>query len=63
MSYRTFIHQSIDYIERHLDESIELERVAAHVGFSMFHFHRIFRREVGMTVADYVRTRRLCRAP
>lgn len=56
------IQQSIDYIEAHLEESLSLEEIASRVGFSSYHFHRMFRKEVGINIADYVRRRRLCLA-
>ncbi|WP_234414440.1 helix-turn-helix domain-containing protein [Paenibacillus sp. CAA11] len=53
------VQKSIHYMETHLDEEIGLAEVASHAGLSPYHFHRVFRREVGMTVTDYIRTRRL----
>jgi len=60
LSTHRAIQQSIDYMEAHLAESISLADIAGHVGFSPFHFHRKFRKEVGVSVADYLRRRRLC---
>lgn len=48
------IQQSIDYIEVPLEESLSLEEIASHVSFSSYHFHRMFRKEVGRNIADYV---------
>lgn len=62
MSTHRAIQQSIDYMEAHLEDQLSLENIAAHVGFSPYHFHRMFRRQVGMNVADYLRRRRLCYA-
>lgn len=62
MSTHKIIQKSIQYMENHLQEEITLEEIAAHAGFSPFHFHRLFRKEVGINVADYLRTRRLCYA-
>ncbi len=36
--------------------------MASHSAVSMYHFHRIFQRYVGMSVTDYVRKRRLTHA-
>lgn len=49
-------------MEEHLANKITLEEIATHVGFSPFHFHRLFRSTVGMNIADYLRSRRLCHA-
>nr|WP_232243041.1 AraC family transcriptional regulator [Paenibacillus sp. GSMTC-2017] len=56
------IHQALSYIEAHLEEELTLEDVAAAAAFSMYHFHRIFQQQVGITVVDYVRSRRLAGA-
>lgn len=57
--YYDLIHKSIDYIEQHLDEDLSLDIISNEAGFSKFHFHRIFRKYVGKSVADYIRSRRL----
>ncbi|GKU78159.1 helix-turn-helix domain-containing protein [Paenibacillus sp. L3-i20] len=62
MKYHPMINQAIGYIETHLEEELTLEDVAAAAGFSMYHFHRIFQQQVGMSVIDYVRCRRLAGA-
>ncbi|MEK5060831.1 AraC family transcriptional regulator [Paenibacillus sp. FSL H7-0326] len=62
MSTQHTIQQSFDYMEAHLEDPLSLESIASHVGFSPYHFHRMFRRQVGMNVADYLRRRRLCYA-
>lgn len=54
--------QAIDYIETKLDEGVTLNDVALHVGFSPYHFHRVFTALVGESVVDYVRRRRLSEA-
>ncbi|HZG55283.1 AraC family transcriptional regulator [Paenibacillus sp.] len=47
------------YVDERLDEDVRLEDVAAAVGCSAFHFHRLFRAWMGVTLAEYVRDRRL----
>ena len=47
------------YIEEHLDEDLSVERLAAVAHVSPFHFHRIFRANVGEGVAEYVRRIRI----
>ncbi|QUL58019.1 helix-turn-helix transcriptional regulator [Paenibacillus tritici] len=56
------IHKSIEYIEQHLEEELDLEKVAKAAGLSKFHFHRIFRKYVNKNVHEYIRTRRLSQA-
>ena len=62
LSTQRIIQNSIAYMEQHLEEQLTLAEIAAHAGFSPYHFHRLFRKEVGMNIADYLRKRRLCYA-
>jgi GTP pyrophosphokinase len=56
------ILRSLKYIENHLDEQITLESVAGHLGYSVYHFSRIFKTHMGVTVMEYVRQRKLIKA-
>lgn len=56
------IQIALDYIEMNLCEEITLDEVSKVVGFSKFYFHRIFQREVGISLYDYIRKRRLASA-
>ncbi len=60
--YEERITRVLLHIQRHIDEPLELERLARVAHFSPFHFHRIFTRLVGETVAEHVRRLRLERA-
>ncbi|MCJ8011491.1 AraC family transcriptional regulator [Paenibacillus sp. KQZ6P-2] len=59
MSYSPIIQQSIEYIETHLHEELSLESMAKFAGFSKYHYHRIFQKEVGVTASEYIRYRRI----
>ena len=59
MNNRQRIQNSIDYIEKHLCESIELGEIARQSHFSEFHFHRLFHKALGISVMEYVRKKRL----
>ena len=50
------------YIQRHLDDPLPLDELAAVACFSPYHFHRIFRAMVGESVKEHVRRLRLERA-
>lgn len=50
---------SIDYIEEHLTESLEIGDVARQAALSPFYYQRIFGALCGMTVGDYIRARRM----
>lgn len=54
--------QVLDFIDRHLDEDLSVERLGEVAHFSMFHFHRQFTNYVGITPARYVQLARLRRA-
>lgn len=58
-SYSELIRQSLYFIETNLYEEIGLEEVASEALLSPYHYHRVFRREVGMTVVEYIRHRRM----
>lgn len=62
MITHNIIQKSIQYMEDNLQDELTLEQIAAHAGFSPYHFHRLFRKEVGINIADYLRSRRLCYA-
>jgi AraC family transcriptional regulator len=53
------MHRVLEHIDRHLDESLDLDALAAVANFSPFHFHRLFTAWMGETVGDYMRRRRL----
>ena len=53
------MHAVIEYIDRHLDQDLDLATLASVAHFSSFHFHRLFRVWTGEVLGDYVRRRRL----
>lgn len=53
------MHAVIEYIDRHLDENLDLATLADVAHFSAFHFHRLFHALQGEPLGDYVRRRRL----
>lgn len=56
------ISMTIDYIETHLQEKLELDAVADAVHYSKYHLHRMFTNIAGMTIHDYIQRRRLSEA-
>lgn len=60
--YRERIVRTLVYIQEHLDDDLDLERLASVAAFSRFHFHRIFRGLTGETLKEHVRRLRLERA-
>lgn len=62
MDYLQLIQQSIDYIENHIQEPLSVDTLAAQVGFSPYHYYRIFGEYVGVPVMEYIRKRRMMHA-
>lgn len=62
VSYAARILQVQLFIQEHLDEDLLLDRLAAVADYSPYHFHRIFRGQVGESTDDYVRRLRMERA-
>jgi AraC family transcriptional regulator len=53
------MHRVLEYIDRHLDQELDLRALARVAHFSAFHFHRVFLSWTGETLGDYLRRRRL----
>ena len=51
-----------ELVEIHLAEPLYVSQLARQVGFSQNHLVRLFRAQMGMTVIDYIRRRRVERA-
>jgi AraC family transcriptional regulator len=60
--YSDCINDVKRYIREHINEPLDRKVLAAVVGFSIAHFHRIFAIYAGESVATYVRRVRLERA-
>jgi AraC family transcriptional regulator len=60
--YKERILRVLRHIQEHLDEALDLEKLARVACFSSYHFHRIFAAMTGETIADHVRRLRLERA-
>lgn len=57
--YQRKVDQMIQYIEEHLDQKITLAKVAEAVALSEIHAGRIFKKETGQGVIEYVNTRKM----
>jgi AraC family transcriptional regulator len=57
--YVARMHRVLEYVDRELDQQLELDTLARVANFSPFHFHRLFTAWFGETLGDYVRRRRL----
>ncbi len=52
----------LNHVQKHLDEALDLEELAALAHFSVSHFHHVFKGMLGETIMDHVRRIRLERA-
>lgn len=59
MRYLACFEEAVLYIEAHLGESISVEQVADHVGYSYYHLTRLFQGILGENVGSYIQKRRL----
>jgi AraC family transcriptional regulator len=61
-SYQARLLQVLEYIDTHLHEDLDLDRLSSVAAFSTYHFHRQFRQLFGVSVMKYVQLLRLKRA-
>lgn len=52
----------IDYVYAHLTERITIDDLAEHVSLSASYLSRLFKQEIGISVSDYIREKKLDRA-
>ena len=57
-----YLNKMIQYIEEHLTEKIEYSELAKIVGVSEYSLQRIFMFLTNISLADYIRKRRLSKA-
>ena len=56
------IEAACSYIERHLEDDLSIASLAAYAGYIEYYFSKKFKRELGMTPAEYIRKKRLAKA-
>ena len=59
MDYSEIIEKTKAYISEHLSDELTAEIIAHEVGYSVFHFCRVFKEETGKSLMSYVREKRL----
>jgi len=60
--YVARMNRVIAFIDKHLNEDLNLDTLADVAAYSKFHFHRIFRASMGEPLAEYILRRRLEKA-
>jgi AraC-like DNA-binding protein len=61
-NYHARMQRVLAYIDRHLDDDLDLETASGVAAFSKFHFHRQFTATFGLSVHRYVQLARMKRA-
>lgn len=56
------INNTVEFIENHLENRLELGQIAGAVHYSKYHLHRLFSKTTGMTLHNYIQRRQLTRA-
>lgn len=59
MNWITGIQNAINYVEDHLQEELDYDRIAKEAACSGFYFQKIFHILCGMPLGEYIRNRRL----
>lgn len=59
MDWMKNLQAALDYIEDNLTDELRVEDIAARAYVSSFHFQRIFSALCGVTLGEYIRSRRL----
>lgn len=59
MSKNNVVEKIVDYIEKHLEEEMSLDRIAKDLNYSKFYIARVFAEQTGGTIYKYIQKRRL----
>lgn len=59
MEWMQRLNQSIEYIEQHITEELDYEKVAEVAGCPSYYFQQMFLYMTDMTLREYIRRRRL----
>lgn len=58
-AYRTAIARVLAHIDRHRDSELDLATLAKIARVSKFHFHRVFKEYMGISLGQYTKLKRL----
>ncbi|MEK5238920.1 helix-turn-helix domain-containing protein [Paenibacillus sp. FSL L8-0470] len=62
MEYIDAIMSAVRYIENHLTQKVRVADIAKHVGYSNYHFQRLFHQVTSQTIGQYMMGRKLTEA-
>ncbi len=54
-----YINNAIDYILRHINDDISVDKIAAHCNFSRYYFSRMFKLETGESIHEFIKRVRM----
>lgn len=60
--YSEITRKTVSYIESNLTEDINLDSFTSVIGYSKFHLSRLFKKDTGKSIVEYIRLRRLALA-
>jgi AraC-like DNA-binding protein len=61
-NYHDRMQRVLDYIDRHLDDDLDLDALSSVAAYSKYHFHRQFTATFGLSVHRYIQLARMKRA-
>lgn len=56
------VMQCIDYIYAHIKDRITIEDLACHTGLSQNYLSRVFKQNLGISISDYIREKKIEKA-
>lgn len=62
MENQKIVNKIIEYIDQNIDEELSLEHLSKKFHYSKFHLVRLFDKEQGKTIHQYIKEKRLSRA-
>lgn len=62
METKAIMLDSLKYIEKNINKPMTAEDIAKNAGYSLYYFSRIFKKQMGLSIMEYVKERRLIRA-
>jgi len=60
--YHSRMQRVLDYIDRHLDDDLDLDTLSSVAAYSKYHFHRQFTATFGLSMHRYIQLARMKRA-
>lgn len=62
LELKIIIFDSLKYIEDNINEPITATDISRNAGYSLYYFSRMFKKQIGLSIMEYVKDRRLIKA-